>query len=235
MIRIYDNRFRKLDRSPIVYQEASEEIVGLTKEIDTEFLRTKEETSIIKFPAGGNVTLIATPFREGSHYASKPTDFVPLIEQLRLLHKQGFVHGDIRGFGSWLIDFDFGGKVGEAVYPPGYKSALTDGCRFGEAGEVIKKWQDWYALGSLIFHCHRFYEGQGAREIIAEWQEKLEDCKDKDDEDLKSLILFLQSLDEIGYKVKPAAHFAEELHACGAKHDATAPGATGSPQKRGHA
>ena len=224
MIRIYDNRFGKTDRSPIVYQEATKEIVGLTKEIDTEFLRTKEETSIIKFPAGGNVTLIATPFRDGFHYASKPTDFVPLIEQLRLLHKQGFVHGDIRGFntvidtrrrGSWLIDFDFGGKVGEAVYPPGYKSALTDGYRFGEAGEVIKKWQDWYGLGKLIFQFHCFYEGQGADDLIYEWRRKLGDCEDKDDVDLDGLILFLQSLDENGYKVKPEALFADELKACG--------------------
>ena len=57
---------------------------------------------------------------------------------------------------GWLIDFDFGGKVQEKVsYPPGYKNDLSDGRRFGEEGQSIEKWHDWYALGHIVFNLHR--------------------------------------------------------------------------------
>eukprot|EP00980_Cylindrotheca_fusiformis_P020893 scaffold7903_cov75-Cylindrotheca_fusiformis.AAC.2 len=75
--------------------------------------------------------IIAVPYRPGSHIARKPKDFVPIIKQLQELHNMGFVHGDIRAFntvfgekeneGSWLIDFDTGGKIGGSTkYPTGY-------------------------------------------------------------------------------------------------------------------
>jgi tRNA A-37 threonylcarbamoyl transferase component Bud32 len=66
--------------------------------------------------------------------ARKLTSFVPVISQLEALHSKGFVHGDIRGFNvvfgktdeeGWLIDFDFGGKLGRK-YPKGYRTALDD-------------------------------------------------------------------------------------------------------------
>jgi RIO-like serine/threonine protein kinase len=77
----------------------------------------------------------AAPYREGRHYATTPGQFVPIIEALEKLHRDGFVHGDIRGFNTvfsdvkgegWLIDFDFGEKEGKetTVYPRGYNKLL---------------------------------------------------------------------------------------------------------------
>jgi hypothetical protein len=92
-------------------------------------------------------------FHPGKHAASRTKQFVPIIDQLVELHKKGYVHGDIRAFNTvfsdeeddqgnskgWLIDFDSGGKVGEAKYPIGYVSLLDDGHRMGEGGELITK------------------------------------------------------------------------------------------------
>jgi len=120
----------------------------------------------------GKLLLIAAPFREGRHFATKPAEFVPIISEFEKLHKQGFVHGDIRGFNTvftskqdqgWLIDFDFGGKEHEetTVYPKGYKQALVDGKRPGREGELIEQWHDWKSLGNLIFDCHIFNDPAG--------------------------------------------------------------------------
>ena len=46
----------------------------------------------------GRLLIISTPFREGYHFAQRPTDFIPIIEHLEHLHNEGFVHGDIRAF-----------------------------------------------------------------------------------------------------------------------------------------
>jgi hypothetical protein len=76
------------------------------------------------------------------------------------MHEEGYVHGDIRCFnivfGKGLIDFDFGGRIENAKYPPGYQAILGDGRRLGSAGETITKWHDWYALIDVIFVIHRF-------------------------------------------------------------------------------
>eukprot|EP00981_Chlorochromonas_danica_P014408 scaffold7939_cov189-Ochromonas_danica.AAC.3 len=51
-----------------------------------------------------------------------------LTQAVDLLHRLGFVHGDLRepnilltntehGIHVWLIDFDFAGPIGEARYP----------------------------------------------------------------------------------------------------------------------
>ena len=75
---------------------------------------------------------------------------------------------------GWLIDFDYGGHLGEALYPAGYKQSLDDGIRIGEEGGAIKAMDDWYALGQLIFNVHRI------RKV--------------EDEDLKEFWLDIQSL-----------------------------------------
>eukprot|EP00980_Cylindrotheca_fusiformis_P027135 scaffold19006_cov75-Cylindrotheca_fusiformis.AAC.1 len=51
-------------------------------------------------PKDHNLLIIAVPYRHGSHVAKKPKDFVPIINQVRELHKAGFVHGDIRAFNT---------------------------------------------------------------------------------------------------------------------------------------
>jgi hypothetical protein len=122
----------------------------------------------------GNITIkyvrvISTPYREGEHWTMYPTSFLPIIDQLRKLHSNDIVHGDIRAYNiiftnnkdrqGWLIDFDFGGKcVGESpvTYPPGYVSALDDGQRINVPLGEIRKWHDWFALGQLIFIKHTF-------------------------------------------------------------------------------
>jgi hypothetical protein len=50
----------------------------------------------------GRLLILATPFREGYHFAHRPTDFMPIIEHLEHLHNEGFVHGDIRAFNMVL-------------------------------------------------------------------------------------------------------------------------------------
>ena len=96
----------------------------------------------------GRLLVIATQFHDGVHYATRPVHFLPIINHLEKLHRQGFVHGDIRAYNmvfkydvacpesnhfaidtrrntttnnfcdGWLIDFDFGGKYSEEVCYP---------------------------------------------------------------------------------------------------------------------
>jgi serine/threonine protein kinase len=109
--------------------------------------------------------IISTPYREGTHVATYPKYFIPIIDHLIALHKAGFLHGDIRAYNTvihnenagWLIDFDYGGKISDRPkYPDGYRDALTDGHRIGSstANEEMLPWHDWYALGHLIFFIH---------------------------------------------------------------------------------
>ena len=116
------------------------------------------------FAFKGKLLIIATPYREGVHVATKPSMFLPIIEQLETLHNKGYVHGDIRAFNcvfgtvkkGWLIDFDFGGKKIDKKpnYPSGYNQLLPDGHRVGKARCEILKKDDWYAMGRLIFDIH---------------------------------------------------------------------------------
>jgi serine/threonine protein kinase len=124
-----------------------------------------------------SLLIISTPYRDGHHIATNPSDFISIIDLLLLLHEKGFVHGDVRGYNtvigingtpSMLIDFDFGGKVDHEdsnplktslpsyqKYPTGYHRNLDDGIRKGKADEPILKWHDWHALGNLIFFIHK--------------------------------------------------------------------------------
>jgi hypothetical protein len=120
--------------------------------------------------------VIATPYRPGCHVAKKPKAFLPIIDQLEKLNEKGFVHGDIRAFNTvfgeqedhgWLIDFDFGGKLGTGTrYPKGYRNRLDDGDRIGdeENQSDILKWHDWYALCRLFFEVHMFKPPDGLDE-----------------------------------------------------------------------
>jgi hypothetical protein len=128
---------------------------------------------------GRPLLVIATPYRPGGHVAKKPKAFLPIIDQLEKLHERGFVHGDIRAFNpvfgeqedqGWLIDFDFGGKLGTGTsYPEGYRNKLADGERIGdgEHQSEILKWHDWYASGRLIFEIHQLEAPDGQDEELA--------------------------------------------------------------------
>jgi hypothetical protein len=115
-------------------------------------------------------------------------EFKPIIKHLKELHKQDYVHGDIRAYNmvlkyearsaesdqvegahrddsrdenkGWLIDFDYGGKHGEVEYPKGYRHLLDDGKRPGKVGNKITIMDDWKSLIGLIFHTHIFVKRQ---------------------------------------------------------------------------
>ena len=89
---------------------------------------------------GGKVEMIAVPFLEGGHICKSLAQAQSIVNHLKSLHKANFVHGDIRGLNmvfsnnsneAQFIDFDFGGKLGEVRFPPGYKKYLGDGRREG--------------------------------------------------------------------------------------------------------
>lgn len=108
--------------------------------------------------------IIKVPYREGKHCATKLSQFIPIINQLKFLHSKNYVHGDIRAFNmvfgtnsSYLIDFDFGGEKGTACFPKGYVKNLPsfDGFRIFSDGETIEERHDWYALIKVMFTVHQ--------------------------------------------------------------------------------
>ena len=121
--------------------------------------------------------VISIPYHFGVHYATHPCHFLPIINHLESLHRQGFVHGDIRAYNmvlayddtdatnmcekkavkGWLIDFDYGGKHNSVVYPKGYKQLLADGDRPGEADEHITIMDDWKSLFGLILTKYHIF------------------------------------------------------------------------------
>jgi hypothetical protein len=51
----------------------------------------------------GQIKIISTQYLEGGlHYALRPRDFIPLVNELAEMHKNGYVHGDIRAFNMLL-------------------------------------------------------------------------------------------------------------------------------------
>eukprot|EP00980_Cylindrotheca_fusiformis_P025875 scaffold14775_cov62-Cylindrotheca_fusiformis.AAC.1 len=171
--------------------------------------------------------IIAVPYRPGSHIARKPKDFVPIINQLQELHVKGFVHGDIRAFntvfgekeheGSWLIDFDIGGKIGgSTMYPTGYSIFRPDGVSKGIDGHEILTWHDWFALGHLMFTVHSIDLPEKVTDetkvglllklsrLSRQWK-KLH--TNPTPEMITQLKEFLSDLDEKGWTVSPDGHF----------------------------
>jgi hypothetical protein len=206
VLRSYDNRACYTERRPDVYlysgvtggskivcdihtgrPEPSDSDFG-TRHLCSDTLawlwKTNRQTS-------SRLLVITTPFREGSHYAAKPLDFVPVVEHLEKLHAKGYVHGDIRCFNvamgpdGGLIDFDFGGKLlkgegettGSLKYPQGYKPGLSDGTRRGRAGVPITKFHDVYALTRVIFGFHHFYPANDSAKPAATHKLSSEDVR----------------------------------------------------------
>jgi hypothetical protein len=129
----------------------------------------------------GDFLVIRVPFWVGTHDASNPSDFTPVVDFLKNLHAQGLVHGDIRCFNivfnkgeGKLIDFDFGGSNGRRRYPRGYVADLADGRRFGSCLKCIKLYDEWYALSFCMFFCHIFRtKDSGANTQIRDYQDEL--------------------------------------------------------------
>lgn len=266
MLRSYDSRFRPTNRSPEIYLSPDcGDIVG------------GEPTEVAKFPEdfdtaacnlgdnggscdddsfwssksqGRGLLIIATAYRPGGHVAKTAKGFLPIIDQLELLHKKDFVHGDIRAFNTvfgeqdsegWLIDFDFGGQAGKTCYPDGYRQDLADGNRIGSEKEKIEKWHDWYALGQLIFNVHNIKKPNG----VSEEQELkgfrmgefwVQDIKAEPSESEKEeLKKFLREIDAQGWQVRPSLKFQTALNGTSTGLiRGTHKGATGSPPEKKH-
>jgi hypothetical protein len=108
VLRSYDNRVRTTDRSSEVYLDSNNsEIVGGQVEIVVPFPEIvdgaaqetvenpsadpDDATTDSFWNASGekSIQIIATPYRPGQHVATSPKAFVPIIDQLQLLHKKG--------------------------------------------------------------------------------------------------------------------------------------------------
>jgi hypothetical protein len=245
VLRSYDSRFRPTNRSSEIYLslECRDIVVGTTTEVlvvegDADGPEEPPSRSHyynhsfwVKSDARA-LLVIATPYRLGGHVAKKPKAFLPIIDQLQKLHATEFVHGDIRAFNTvfgeqedqgWLIDFDFGGKLGTGTrYPKGYRNHLADGDRMGdgEHQSEILKWHDWFALCRLIFEIHRLKppDGQDEEQLmrprarIAAMAE-LWEFRDTDPplEEIAKLKNMLCDLDEHGWTVRPRPIFKKEL------------------------
>ena len=194
-----------------------------------------------------SVQVIVTPYRPGTHVAKKPTSFLPIIDDLKSLHDEGFVHGDIRGFNTvfdensgCFIDFDFGGKAGKAQHPKGYREALLDGKRLMDESGIIQKWHDWYALGRLIFEVYEIKPPEEApgedwkklKKLDSAWDSR-KDCPSP--EMIDELKGFLAEIEEKNWILQPSPAFGDELEQIyGGEStgiEETNPRATGSPPK----
>ena len=111
----------------------------------------------------GQIQIIAVRYYEGQHVCRNIGQAYDIVDKVVKLHEKNLVHGDIRGCnlvfsakGSYLIDLDFGGKVGEVIFPPSYVPLLPDGDRIGaNAGDPITKDHDlWALLDSFLFTKH---------------------------------------------------------------------------------
>lgn len=181
--RVYDTRFAPSERRTNLYLEPnvfSHDCAPIAKSvlkiIDHMYgVPLEEEVNHIDWlwQYRAQLHLISATYHYGVHYAKHPLHFIPIINHLESLHRQGFVHGDIRGRNmvllyddtegsnagehkGWLIDFDCGGKLNSVKYPEGYTRVLTDGVRPGVEGRLISIADDWQSLFGLIIHMYKF-------------------------------------------------------------------------------
>lgn len=61
----------------------------------------------------GRLLVIAAPYYDGVHFATKPSHFLPIINSLEQLHQKGIVHGDIRAY-NMVLKYDVS-TTGETV------------------------------------------------------------------------------------------------------------------------
>jgi hypothetical protein len=114
----------------------------------------------------GRLVIIKYPHIDGSHIPHNYQQFHHIMEELMQMHSQGWVHGDIRlanmifhseNNDSRLIDFDFAGVAGTAVYPAGYNHNIKDGFRHRDAvsAALLQPLHDVYSLGCIIGQLFR--------------------------------------------------------------------------------
>jgi hypothetical protein len=203
VLRSYDTRLRATERRPLLYVDDSANGTSMAcpgSPVATQVLLVADDkpaTELLEFGdpsplspvdaardwlwrCQGKLLVIAIPYIKGRHYATRPTDFSPIIDHLESLHSCGYVHGDIRAYNmvfevqehlvdkqkGCLIDFDFGGKLVphetefkasdmSVKYPANYTRKLDDGDRSGHGGEPIEFFDDWCALVRVILLIHK--------------------------------------------------------------------------------
>jgi serine/threonine protein kinase len=189
-------------------------------------------TSVWLWAFRGKLLIISTPLYRGRHWALTPEEFLPIVEQLKTLHRHDYVHGDIRCCNiifqdneqGRLIDFDFGGKNnGDTTkYPSGYQGALFDGTRPGKGGSPVTKWDDWLSLRYVIFVFHDFVPPEHASSVTFEELLRLNRLKrefaEKEApmaEEIQELVDFLKELGRNKWTVKPGLVFRDKLEEYG--------------------
>jgi hypothetical protein len=169
----------------------------------------------------GQFVAIVVPYRHGRHYATNIKDFKPVLEHLRRLHENGFVHGDVRGFNmamknedeGFLIDLDYGGKADGSnppKYPEGYKFDLADGDREErqERSHITVK-DDLQAMTNLMWRLYVPGDYQGiADSYFGKRKDLVEGAARLEAGSREAALLFHDTLhqcaDEAGWSVTPA-------------------------------
>jgi hypothetical protein len=106
LYRCYDNRLQKTARKLDYYEEreGADTVLSIKDDDDSTnfgdgFPREKSDKLGWWWSFKGQIKIISTQFLEGGlHYAKRPGDFIPIVEELAKMHKANYVHGDIRAF-----------------------------------------------------------------------------------------------------------------------------------------
>jgi hypothetical protein len=251
VLRAYDNRMFFTERRPDIYLAT---ILGLTEGTETvcEFhdaslsslmafdgREDDSNTSVWLWAFRGKLLIISTPFYRGRHWARTPEEFLPIVEQLKTLHRNDYVHGDIRCCNiifqdnkqGRLVDFDFGGKNnGDTTkYPRGYQRTLFDGFRPGKGGSPVTKRDDWLSLRFVIFAFHDFFPPEHASSVTYEQllqrerqrlqmdhlKRELAEKEAPTAEEIQELVDFLKEIGRNRWTVEPGFGFRERLEEYG--------------------
>lgn len=138
--KVYDSREHFTTRNPepnLIFIENCEKIID------------KKKLIIIRYP-----------FIPGSHIPPNSTQIQTLIQTLKNIHNQQYIHGDIRASNivfadsdSKIIDFDLSCHI-ESIskYPSTYNIDIQDGKRHSDAlpKSIMRIEHDWFSLSVVL-------------------------------------------------------------------------------------
>jgi serine/threonine protein kinase len=137
---------------------------------------------------GPDVAVLQYKYIPGNHKASSGIQFLRILEQVSFLHKDKFVHGDIRESNivfagndvATLIDFDLSRKAGQP-YVSNFNVDINDGKRHESAQpfQPMNYVHDYFALAEVM----KLYE---SKDDTTNWQaliRKTAEMKDVNDDD----------------------------------------------------
>jgi serine/threonine protein kinase len=182
VLRAYDNRLVYTNRRQDVYLKFFKDTTEVVVEYEDRALATvnhdkpaPETLPFGTFQKGstdrdwlwsfrGRFSVLSVPYHLGRHWTHEISEFIPVLEQLRSLHRKGLVHGDIRcsnivfaGANGQLIDFDLGGNVADQNpprFPANYVFKHEDGTRWARPKAAISAMDDVYAMTQVVLECH---------------------------------------------------------------------------------